>query len=69
MEADNSYQNAVLHSDKQNAQIEHNAAMKRQVTSSLRTNTEFYKKYNEDRDFQRWLNEIVFNATYSRLSA
>ena len=69
VEADNSYQNAVLHSDKQNAQIEHNAAMKRQVTSSLRTNTEFYKKYNEDRDFQRWLNEIIFNATYSRLSA
>ena len=69
VEADTSYQNAVMHSDKQNAQVEHNAAMKRQVTSSLKTNTEFYKKYNEDPEFQRWLNNVIFNATYSRMVA
>ena len=68
VEADTSYQNAVMHSDKQNAQVEHNNAMRKQVTVSLRTNTEFYKKYNEDPEFQKWLNDIIFNATYSRMA-
>ena len=69
VEADTAYQNAVMYSDKQNAQIQHNNAVNKQVTSALRTNTEFYKKYNEDPDFQKWLNDIIFNATYSHLAA
>ena len=39
------------------------------MTSSLRTNTEFYEKYNEDPDLQQWLNDIIFKVTFDRLVA
>ena len=49
---DKAYQNAKMHSDRQNANIEHDAAMKRQITAMLRDNTELCKKYSEDQAFQ-----------------
>ena len=69
VEADTAYRNAVMYSDRQNARVEHNNALKKQVTNWLRTNTEFYRKYNEDPEFQRWLNDIIFKATYEKLAA
>ena len=61
---DEAYQNAKMHSDRQNAKIEHDAAMKRQITAMLRDNTELYKKYTEDSDFRNWLSGVIFAATY-----
>ena len=61
---DTAYQNAKMHSDRQNAQVELNAALKRQVVAMLRCNTEFYKLYTEDPDFQEWLNTKMFRETY-----
>ena len=61
---DTAYQNAKMYSDRQNAQVEHDAALKRQVVAMLRCNTEFYKKYTEDPDFQQWLNGEIFKETY-----
>ena len=61
---DTAYQNAKMHSDRQNAQVELNAALKRQVVAMLRCNTEFYKLYTEDPDFEQWLNEQIFRETY-----
>ena len=61
---DTAYQNAKMYSDQQNAQVEHDAALKRQVVAMLRGNTEFYKKYTEDPDFQEWLNTEMFRETY-----
>ena len=61
---DTAYQNAKMYSDRQNAQVEHDAALKRQVVDMLRCNTEFYKKYTEDPDFQQWLNTEMFRETY-----
>ena len=61
---DTAYQNAKMHSDRQNAQVELNAALKRQVVAMLRCNTEFYKLYTEDPDFQEWLNTEIFRETY-----
>ena len=54
-----------MHSDRQNAQVELNAALKRQVVAMLRCNTEFYKMYTEDPDFEQWLNEQIFRETYN----
>ena len=62
---DQAYQNAKMHSDRQNARVEHDAAMKRQITALLRDNTELYKKYTEDLAFQDDLNEMIFKLTYS----
>ena len=53
---DEAYQNAKMNSDRQNARIEHDAAMKRQITAMLRDNTELYRKYTEDQAFQDDLN-------------
>ena len=55
---DQAYQNAKIYSDRQNAWIEHNAALKKQITTSLKDNTEIYKKYTEDQAFQDNLNEM-----------
>ena len=63
---DTAYQNAKMYSDRQNAQVEHDAALKRQVVAILRCNTEFYKKYTEDADFQEWLNNEIFRETYEK---
>ena len=65
---DTAYQNAKMYSDQQNARIEHDSALRRQVTALLRCNTELYKKYTEDTDFQQWLNTQIFVATYNMSS-
>ena len=61
---DEAYQNAKKNSDKQNARIEHDAALKRQITAMLRDNTELYRKYTEDQAFQDDLNGMIFKLTY-----
>ena len=63
---DEAYQNAKMNSDKQNARIEHDAALKRQVTAMLRDNTELYRKYTEDQAFQDDLNGMIFKLTYQQ---
>ena len=61
---DTAYQNAKMYSDRQNAEIEFETALLKQVTESLRDGTEFYKKFTEDPDFKRWLSNRLFTATY-----
>ena len=61
---DEAYQNAKMNSDRQNARIEHDAALRHQVTAILRDSTELYKKYTEDPDFQNWLSGVIFKLTY-----
>ena len=63
---DEAYQNAKMHSDRQNARIEHDAALKRQITAMLRDNTELYRKYTEDQAFQDDLNGMIFKLTYQQ---
>ena len=63
---DTAYQNAKMYSDRQNAEIEFETALLKQVTESLRDGTEFYKKFTEDPDFKRWLSNRLFTATYER---
>ena len=62
--ADTAYQNARLNSDPQNARIEHDAALRRLITSMVRTNTELFKAYTENPDFRAWLSDQSFWLTY-----
>ena len=62
--ADTAYRNARLNSDPQNARIEHDAALRRLVTSMVRTNTELFRAYTENPDFRAWLNDQMFWLTY-----
>ena len=62
---DEAYKNAKMNSDRQSARIEHDAALKRQITAMLRDTTELYRKYTEDQAFQEDLNDMIFKLTYS----
>ena len=58
------YQNVKMYSDPQNAWIEHNAALKKQITAIMKDSSELYKKYTEDQTFHDDLNEMIVNLTY-----
>ena len=62
--ADTAYRNARRNSDQQNARIEHDAALRRLITSMVRTNTELFRAYTENPDFRAWLNDQMFWLTY-----
>ena len=62
--ADKAYQNAKKHSDKQNARIEHDKALRRVMTAVLKDDAELYKQFSDNQDFHRWLTDMVFLRTY-----
>jgi type I restriction enzyme R subunit len=62
--ADKAYQNARKNSDKQNARIEHDKALKRVMTAVLKDDAELYKQFSDNADFKRWLTDTVFSMTY-----
>ena len=61
---DEAYRNAKLNSDRQNAQIEHDSAVRRLITAMVRCQTELYKAYSSDADFREWINTEMFRLTY-----
>jgi type I restriction enzyme R subunit len=67
--ADKAYQNAMKNSDKQNARIEHDAALKKVVVELLSDHTELFKLYSDDPYFQKWLSDMVFKRTYTDTKA
>ncbi|WP_420595120.1 type I restriction endonuclease subunit R [Deinococcus sp.] len=62
--ADQAYKNALLHSDKQNARVEHDKALMRVLLSLMKDNTELFKQYSDNTGFQRWMTDTVFGLTY-----
>ncbi len=62
--ADRAYQNARQNSDKQNARIEHDKALARVMTAVLKDDAELYRRFSDDPEFRRWLNDMVFSMTY-----
>jgi len=63
--ADVHYQNAIAHSDKQNARIEHDKVLQRIITDLLNDHTELYKQYSDNPSFKKWLADTIFAATYA----
>jgi type I restriction enzyme R subunit len=68
VEADEAYQNARRHSDRQNARIEHDKAVGRVITSLFKDDTELFKQFFDNEDFRRWVTDTVFALTYERRS-
>jgi type I restriction enzyme R subunit len=62
--ADKAYQNAMRHSDKQNARIEHDKALQRVLVGLLSDHTELYKQFSDNPSFKKWLADSVFTLTY-----
>lgn len=63
--ADKAYQNAIKHSDKQNARIEYDKALQRVMTALVLDYTELFKQFSDNPSFKRWLSDSVFNLTYA----
>ena len=62
--ADNAYQNARKHSDKQNARIEHDKALARVMTAVLKDDTELFKQFSDNDSFRKWMADTIFALTY-----
>ena len=67
--ADKAYQNARKNSDKQNAKIEHDKALKRVMTAVLKDDSELYKQFSDNPEFRRWLTDTVFSITYENTAS
>lgn len=63
--ADKAYQNAMKHSDEQNARIEHDKALKRVVVELLSDHTELFKQFSDNAAFKKWLTDTIFKETYA----
>jgi type I restriction enzyme, R subunit len=63
--ADRAYQNAMKHSDKQNARIEHDKALQRVLVELLADHTELFKQFSDNPAFKKWLGDTIFSVTYT----
>jgi type I restriction enzyme R subunit len=63
--ADQAYQNAKKNSDKQNARIEHDKALKRVITALFNDDAQLFKQFQDNDSFRRWLTDTVFGLTYT----
>ena len=62
--ADTAYQNAMRTSDKQNARIEHDEALKRVIVDMLADHTQLFGEYSDNPMFKKWLSDTIFKATF-----
>ncbi len=63
--ADTAYQNAKKNSDRQNARIEHDKALKRVITALFTDDAQLFKQFQDNQSFRNWLRDTVFAMTYS----
>ncbi|KEA53988.1 DEAD/DEAH box helicase [Mangrovibacter sp. MFB070] len=63
---DKAYQNAQVNSDRQNAKLEHDKALRRVVLELLADHTELFKQFSDNSNFKRWLTDMVFDVTYKK---
>ncbi|MBP6380818.1 MAG: hypothetical protein KA312_10450 [Sphingorhabdus sp.] len=60
--ADEAYQNAQQNSDKQNARIELDKALKSVIVGLMKDDTQLFKQFSDNADFRRWLSDCVFDV-------
>jgi len=67
--ADTAYQNAMMHSDRQNARIEHDNALRRVMLGLFKDDTELFKQFMDNEGFRKWMTDTVFGLTYEQAPA
>ena len=63
--ADRAYQNAMQHSDKQDARIKHDKALQRVLVDPLADHTGLFKQFSDNPAFKKWLGDTIFSVTYA----
>ncbi len=66
---DTAFKNAQHNSDRENARIEHDKALRQVMVSVMNDDTKLFKKFMDDPDFQRWLSDTVFGLAYEQAGA
>ena len=66
--SDEKFINARNNSDRQNAKIEHDAALQRVMNSLMQDQVELFKQFMNNEDFKKWLQEEVFKANYESVA-
>ena len=66
---DTAVRNARENSDKENARIEHDRALRWVMTSVMKDDTELFKQFVDNEGFKRWMNDTVFGLAYDRPAA
>ena len=62
---DTAYRNARENSDRQNARIEHDEALRRVMTAVLNDDVQLFKQFTDNEGFRRGLTDFVFRLTYA----
>lgn len=65
---DERYQNAMKKSDKQNARLESERALKSVMFNIMSDNMEVFKQYHDNPQFRKLLSDKVFELTYDTSS-
>ena len=66
VDQDAPYRNARANSDRQNARVEHDAALDRTVTSILNVDMQFYGEFMDNPNFRTWVRNTSFGLTYKQ---
>ena len=61
---DTRFKNARKHSDRENARIEHDQALGRVMTGIMRDDTELFRQFMDNAEFNRWMGDVVFGLAY-----
>ncbi|MBR2680883.1 MAG: restriction endonuclease [Exiguobacterium sp.] len=62
---DERYQNAMKHSDRQNARDESDRATTEAILATMSSGIELYKAVQSNESLRKWILDMVFNATYN----
>ena len=63
---DTAYQNAMKNSDKQNARIEHDRALRQALLGLLTDHMDLFKYFSDNPSFKKWLGDAIFTETYQQ---
>ena len=66
---DNAFKNAQKNSDRENARIEHDRALKRVITAMMKDDTQLYKEFWDNEGFRRSMTDTVFELAYRQAGA
>ena len=66
---DTAFRNARENSDRENARIEHDRALKRVMTAVMKDDTELFKQFVDNAGFRRWMSDTVFGLAYEQQGA
>lgn len=61
------YQNAIKNSNSDTARIESDAALRKVILASMSSGLELFKQFQDNKSFQTWLQDYVFDATYNQI--